>query len=325
MKRPTRFVSRGAVAGILGATAIALWFLVIDAVRGQILYTPAFLAAAIFGLESPDQVGPGLILGYTLLHYAVFVGLGIAIAWLLGRLDTAPNFLLGVVAGFLLFDLTFYIGVIVRGANVVNELGWPEVLIGNLFAGVVLMAYLHFTSPTPGVTWWEVLKRHRIYREGMVAGLIGASVVALWFLIFDLLVRRIFFTPAAVGSALFYGARSAAEVQITAATVVGYTFIHVAAFLLIGIVAAAVLNEAEEEPPLILGLVLLFVTFETLFIGLVAIFADWILDNIAWWSILVGNLLAAMAMGVFLWREHPRLRMQLREHGMELEEPAYRG
>ena len=46
-------------------------------------------------------------------------------------------------------------------------------------------------------------------REGIVAGLIGAAVVALWFFVFDILRGRPFFTPGALGSALFLGSSTA--------------------------------------------------------------------------------------------------------------------
>ena len=47
-------------------------------------------------------------------------------------------------------------------------------------------------------------------------------------------------------------------------------------------------------------------------VGLIAIAAAWLLDQLAWWGILVGNVVAAAAMGVYLWRRHPRLAGELR-------------
>ncbi len=114
------------------------------------------------------------------------------------------------------------------------------------------------------------------------------------------------------GSAAFGGVTSAADVQVTALTVLGYTAIHFAGFIIVGLVFAALVLRAEESPPLLMGLALLFVTFETLLLGLVAIVAAWLLDALAWWSIGVGNLLAAAVMAVYLWRSHPKLRGEVR-------------
>jgi hypothetical protein len=40
---------RGAVAGAVGATAMALWFLLVDAARGEPFRTPALLAHSLLG------------------------------------------------------------------------------------------------------------------------------------------------------------------------------------------------------------------------------------------------------------------------------------
>ena len=319
MRRPSSITTRGALAGCLAATVLAVWFLVIDALQGAPFQTPAFLASVVAGLERVETTA-GLIAMYTALHYLVFLAIGVAIAWLLSRAEAVPGVLLGVVIGFLLFDLLFYGSVVVTGVDVVRMLGWRYVLLGNILAGIALTMVLRHTLPVPAVGWRELLRRHRIVREGLVAGLLGAAAVALWFFLLDAAQGRIFFTPAALGSAIFYGANSLEEVRIAAAPVLGYTVLHVAAFAGAGLISAALLTEAEHEPPLLLGLALLFVTFETLFIGLVAIVAGWLLDTLQWWTIAAGNVIAAAAMGIYLWREHPLLRREVREH--PLEEPV---
>ena len=44
-----------------------------------------------------------------------------------------------------------------------------------------------------------------ILREGIVAGLIGAAVVAVWFLVFDIIRGQPFLTPGLLGAAVFQG------------------------------------------------------------------------------------------------------------------------
>jgi len=313
---------RGLMAGFLAATALAAWFLVIDLIQERPLYTPAFVASALIGREFVS-VDLGIILAYTAFHYAAFLALGIAVAWVMTKMETTPNFLLGVVLGFLLFDIVFYAGVAVTGINVVRSLGWPSVLVGNLLAGIVLMAYLHLSSDAPRVSWFELLLEHRVVREGIVAGLLGATVVVIWFLIFDAIAGRVFFTPAALGSALLFGARSVAEIQVTTETVLIYTLIHFAAFIALGLLAATLVLAAEEQPPIVLGMVLVFAASEALFIGFIAIAASWILGALGWINIAIANLLAALAMGAYLWGEHPTLRRQIgRLTGPSLEKPA---
>jgi hypothetical protein len=307
------------VAGVLAAAALALWFFAIDLIRNRPFFTPDFMARVLLGRES-GLAGTRGIVGFTILHFLSFALVGIAVAWLLQRTGIRPRILLGAVLGFLLFDIVFYVGVILAGANIVTRLGWPQVLVGNFLAGLILMAYLRAKAELPTMTWRERLATNRVLREALVSGLIGAGVIALWFLVLDLMRGRIFFTPAALGSALFLGTTGAADVQVTFGIVFGYTLIHIATFLLAGFVAASLLAEAERHPPILLGIVLLFVTFEVLFFGFLVIIANWLLEVLAWWTVLASNLIAAAAMGFYLLRKHPRLRNELNK---PLEEDEY--
>lgn len=317
MQRLSPTVTRGAIAGFLAAIALAVWFLFIDIIEAQPFRTPLFVARSLVGLDG-EADGAGLVAVYTGLHFALFVLLGIAVNWLLERTRTAPYVLLGFVLGFLLFDIVFYAGVIVTGVDVVRELGWPQVLVGNLIAGLVLLGYLNATSPTARVSWRRILQERQTLREGLTGALLGAAIVMFWFFLMDLGRGQLFFTPAALGSALFHGARGVDQVQITVATIIGYTIIHVAAFLAVGFIAAALAVAVERNPSVLLGLGLLFVTFEVLFIGLLAILAAWLIDALNWWAILAANLLAAGVMGGYLWHEHPKLHEVL-DHNVEEE------
>jgi hypothetical protein len=308
--QPKNLVLRGIVAGVVGATTLAFWFLLVDAAQGAPFRTPALLASSIMGMEDL-QTRPGLIAFYTLIHYAAFVVVGIFTVWALSRVAWGPSILLGLVLGFVLFDLVFYASVYVTGIDVVQELGWVEVLAGNLIAGVSIMGYLHLTGDVRPVSWWEALADHRIVREGLGAGVVGAAAVAAWFFLFDLMQGRPLFTPGALGSALFLGASDLAAVEVNFWTVTGYTVFHLGAFMLVGLVASAIAWQAENTPPIILGAILLFVAFEALFLGLLAVVAEFLLGPLAWWSIAIGNLLAVVAMGYYLWKTHPGLREAL--------------
>lgn len=316
MKTRGGMVTRGVAAGAVAATAMALWFLLVDASRGEPFRTPAFLASALLDLDEVER-SFGLVALYTALHYGAFVLIGLVMAWMVPRLGVVPNVLLGLALGFGLFDLVFYAGVMVTGVDVVAALGWPEVLAGNLIAGIALMGVLHLIGVAQPVTWWAALAAHRVIREGILAGLVGAAAVAAWFLIFDTVRHQPFFTPAALGSALFYGASTLADVQINAVTVASYTVVHLAAFILTGVVATAIVCEAENTPPLILGAVLLFAAFEAFFLGLLALVAEWLLGALAWWTIAIGNLLATAGMGYYLWRQHPKLQQALKENPLD--------
>src|SRR3989442_15334923 len=88
---------------------------------------------------------------------------------------------------------------------------------------------------------------NRILREGFIAGCIGAAAVAIWFLIVDSINGQPLFTPAMLGSAVFWGAPGPANVIVEPARIFGYTMIHVSAFVVVGCIAAALAAEVEYE------------------------------------------------------------------------------
>jgi hypothetical protein len=81
----------------------------------------------------------------------------------------------------------------------------------------------------------------------------------------------------------------------------------VLAFMVIGLAASKLVEQAERDPNLGFGILLLFVVFEFGFIAVFSNVAGEVLEVISWPSILIGNLLAAAVMGAVFWRRHPRL------------------
>src|SRR5262249_10059146 len=137
-----------------------------------------------------------------------------------------------------------------------------------------------------------------VLREGIVAGVIGALVVAVWFLVVDSLRGQPLETPSFLGRSLFYGPQAASGAGFAPMPVLGYTIIHGLAFVAFGIIAAAVIAASEHEPALVIAVVILFACFETFFLGVVSVLGRAVQDVLVWWEILVANLLAATAM---LW------------------------
>jgi hypothetical protein len=154
----------------------------------------------------------------------------------------------------------------------------------------------------------------RVLREGFVAGCIGAAAVAAWFLLVDSINGRPFFTPAMLGSAVFWGVHDPSQVVIEYSRIIGYTMIHVSAFIIVGTVAALLAAEVEVAPPVLYVAVVLFAIFEFGFYVTVAILAQPLLGALAWWNVAIGNVIAAYGMGYYLWREHPKIAETLKLH-----------
>src|SRR2546426_10755266 len=82
--------------------------------------------------------------------------------------------------------------------------------------------------------------------------------------------------------------------------------IHVSAFIVVGVVAAALAAEVEVAPPTLYLLVVFFAIFEFGFYVTVAILAQPLLGSLAWWNVAIGNAIAAFGMGYYLWRGRPQ-------------------
>ena len=152
-----------------------------------------------------------------------------------------------------------------------------------------------------------------VYAEGILAGLIGAATIALWFLALDGVKGRPFYTPTVLGTALFRGGaglNAPEALPIDFEMVLSFTWVHVLAFLIIGVAASRLLGLAERNPSFGFGIVLVFVVFEFGFLLVCMLFAEPVLRALTWPEILVGNLLAAAAMAAVFWRRHPRLAIR---------------
>lgn len=156
-----------------------------------------------------------------------------------------------------------------------------------------------------------MLERHSIAREGVIAGLLGASGVAIWFLIVDSMSGRPFYTPAMLGTAMLsILGNPGSEGMVTHVLV--YTVIHGAAFIAVGLVLAFFVHQAEREPEVLAALIILFILFELGFYIATALLAESeFFGRLAWYQVAIGNTIATLAMGIYMWKSHPKLRSGL--------------
>jgi hypothetical protein len=157
--------------------------------------------------------------------------------------------------------------------------------------------------------------RMMVYFDGFIAGIIGAAVIAIWFLFLDTVSGLPFYAPTVLGTGLFLGPEDLASteaVQLSLNLTLMYTWVHVLAFVMLGEIAAYLLFLTGQNPNL--GFCLfLFALLEFGFVGTVFVFAEPVRDQLAWPAVLVGNLLAATAMVCYF-----RLRQTNLIAGLEL-------
>jgi hypothetical protein len=169
------------------------------------------------------------------------------------------------------------------------------------------------TAETEPLSPARSASRSKVYEEGIVAGMIGAVTLAVWFLILDAIAGRPLYTPTVLGTALFRRGEGLASPETLAPsfeTALMFTWVHALVFALIGGAAALLLGLAEKDPDYGFGILLLFVVFMFGFLVVAMVFAEAVLSALAWPAILLGNLLAAAAMAAYFWRRHPNLTIR---------------
>lgn len=147
-------IRHGVAIGLLGAAAIAAWFLVLDWGRGRPLYTPTLLgtmlmhgSAATPFAEPRASLAPAAL--FTLAHVGVFVVLGVVTAWLVELLERRSHPLLELLLIFVLVQLAF-IGLAVTFPVVSSGgLGLAESVVGNLLAATSMATYAWRRRPQP--------------------------------------------------------------------------------------------------------------------------------------------------------------------------------
>jgi hypothetical protein len=152
-----------------------------------------------------------------------------------------------------------------------------------------------------------MLQESRTLREGITAGILGATAVAVWFLILDTVAGHPFGTPSMLGASLatLFGSPGTGSAVVH---VIGYTLFHYAAFIVVGLILAAVVNSAETEPSLMIGFLILFVAFEIGWYGWTALLArPESFGQLAWYQVMAANLVAASVMGLYMYRRHATL------------------
>ena len=140
-------------------------------------------------------------------------------------------------------------------------------------------------------------------RHGILAGIVGAALLAVWFLIVDLLHGHPLFTPTLLMRALLSGGVSPAEpVEPSVALTLMFTALHGLVFAAIGFTLAEFLRRFDLVHSRALMLVLLFSALCVAFFTFGPIFAVVGSHGITMQNAFIGNALAAFGMAGYLGR-----------------------
>jgi len=165
------------------------------------------------------------------------------------------------------------------------------------------------------------VRAHSTIREGTVTGVIGAVILAVWYFITDAAAGAPLHTPNMLGRMLFGAGLRPSVGRIDTGAVIGYTLVHFAVFILIGIGLALLVHLATRTTSLRMGVWFGLLIAFAFFAGHVYMLGLASGERIAPWSVIAGSLLAVLGMAGYLWRGHPRLSRSFREEPLGSEVP----
>jgi hypothetical protein len=143
----------GLVAGLIGALAVAAFFLAVDVARGRPLQTPSILGTAL--LDGPSAVARpelihvslGIVAFFTLVHFTAFAVVGRIAASLVAIGERYKDASFGA---FLLIVMSLYgfeAACSLFASDVVGALGAWEMFAANLLAVIGMTAYFWHRHP----------------------------------------------------------------------------------------------------------------------------------------------------------------------------------
>ena len=156
-------------------------------------------------------------------------------------------------------------------------------------------------------------RNHNTIQEGILAGCLSATVIAVWLFVVDVIARAPLFTPTVLGRGLL-GVLGLRLGDTQALYVTVYTVFHYAVFALLGILVAKIVHAARRTPAVLSGFLIIFIAFELGFYGLAGMLSvNTDLKSLAWYQIMAANLVAAFVMLYFMWMRHPELKGEFQD------------
>jgi hypothetical protein len=137
--------------------------------------------------------------------------------------------------------------------------------------------------------------------------LLGAAAIAVWFFIVDLIVGHPLYTPQMLGGGLLnlFG-RDPADSAMLQISI--YTIFHFFVFILVGVLLTVIIHAGERTPGVFAGFLVMIVVLELGFYGFAGLMENTAMGELAWWQVMVANVIAASLMLWYMWRRHPAMK-----------------
>jgi hypothetical protein len=146
-------------SGAIGGSVLALFFLIIDLLDGQPLFTPSLIGTVLFSdvpAESVSGVRLDMVAYFTLIHFVAFGLLGVGFAFLFHEVELHSRHPVEVLLLFLLiFEGASMMVALALVPGVTSQLGAFRVFLANLFAATSMGLFLMASHG------WDTLKKPR--------------------------------------------------------------------------------------------------------------------------------------------------------------------
>ena len=167
------------------------------------------------------------------------------------------------------------------------------------------------------------VQEHSTIREGVVTGLLGAIVVAVWYFLIDTAAGQPFHTPNVLGKIFFRGDLTPGVHHVVPGVVAGYTVLHFVVYILVGALLALLTHTAMRNLSLRMGVWMGLVCAFCLLAGLTYMLAVATGERMPLWTVLGGSLLGVAVMGWYLLARHREVRDTGRPLGDEVDAPPH--
>ena len=145
-------IREGLLAGLIGGLVVAAWYFAFDVGRGAPLHTPNILGQVLVSgdtMPAVRQIMPEAVLQYSLLHFAFFLVLGIALTGLTHLASRNPALRMGVWIG-LVVGFLFFLGLL-RALSSLTDQRFPLwAAVGGSLLGIGSMG-LYLWRRHPGL------------------------------------------------------------------------------------------------------------------------------------------------------------------------------
>ncbi len=153
------FIFDSFYAGAIGGSTVALFFLFVDIMHGQPLFTPSLMGSVLItgaAASSVTEVHLDMVAYYTMVHFLIFGALGALVSVVVQKVEERAHrpglVLLGI---FGLFELSFIAFAAFVMPGVIERVGALPVLLANLMAAGSMAGFL-FVTHRPAA--WQRLK-----------------------------------------------------------------------------------------------------------------------------------------------------------------------